>query len=287
MKRVGEVGTWVIFGLVVIAALSTFLPWHDPQLPGSVQLTVLEGGGRTRTLRAVKPLCEYLSQQLRRSVVPKVVTASELPGELSKARLFLLPATLLADSTGFEILARAKGPGLDAAYERPYLVFPQGKRWFELAKPRLILGDSWSWMGGKGASKYLADHGHPLDSGFSEVASGHDVYDHEEALCALAHGGYDLAIVRESDLRRAIEDGIIDPKRFSFGPAGPPGGGIVLAAAPSISNAARRSLRSAALNLDAFRFDNKHMPAALALSGLALLGIDGFVPDRPFPNLRP
>jgi ABC-type phosphate/phosphonate transport system substrate-binding protein len=287
MRRIGEGGTWILFGLVVAAALSTFLPWHDPELPGSLQLTVLEGGGTMKTARAVRPLCEYLSQQLRRSVVPKVVTASELQEELAKARLFLLPASLLADSSRFTILARAKGPGLDAAYDRPYLLFPRGKRWFEMEKPRLILGDSWSWMGGKGAKEYLAAHGHTLEAGFSVVDAGHNVYDHEEAICAVVHGAYDLAVVRESDLRLAIEEGIIDPRRFGFGPAGPAGGGIVLAAAPSLSLSAQRSLRSAALNLDTFRFDNKHLPAALALSGLALVGIEGFVPDHPFPNLRP
>ena len=286
MRRVGEAGTWVIFSLVVLVALSTFLPLREPQIPGTFTLAVIEGQGETRMLAGVRPFCSYLGDELRRAVVPQIVDAVFLKEGAMGAHLILAPRELLPEGGSFQILAWAKGSGMGAAHERPYVVVPRGTHWESLRAPRLILGDRWTWAGGRGAAEFLAERGHPLDGGFSEVAAGHDIYDHTEALAALAHGAFDLAVVRESDLRRAVETGIIDPHRFTFGPAGPPGDGIALAASHELADRARRKVRAAALDLSVFGFDRKHLPAGAALSGLAVLGIEGFVPDRFFPELR-
>ena len=285
MKGLGEAGTWIIFALVVAAALSTFLPLQGPQMPGTLRLAVLEGPGTARTLSGVNSFCSYLSEEIRRTVKPVVVRAPELQDGFGGAHVVLVPAELMP--SGWEVLAWVKGEGMGAAHDRPYVVYPKSQDWAELPAPRLILGDRWTWAGGQGAVAYLQKRGHPLEGGFSRVEAGVDIYDHTPVLAALVYGAFDVAVVRESDLRRAVRAGWVDPERFVFGPAGPAGNGLVLAASTALGSGARGKVRTAALNLSTFGFDRKHLPAAAALNGLAILGIEGFVPDRIFPSLLP
>ncbi len=284
MKLVGQAGTWVMFALVVAAALSTFLPLQESHLPGALQLAVVDGPGPDRTRAAVTFFCSYLSEEVRRAVHPVVVDAESVRRGANGSHLVLAPAELVPE--GWEVLAWAKGSGMGAAHERPYLVSRRGEDWASLKAPRIILGDRWTWAGGRGAQAYLRERGHPLPEGFGKVDAGSNVFDHTQALAVLVHGGFDLAVVRESDLRRAIRAGWLDAREFVYGPAGPAASGIVLAASNVLGGRAKGRLRAAALNLSPFGFDRKHLPAAAALGGLAILGIESFVPDRPFPALR-
>lgn len=287
MTKVGESATWIIFTLVVLTAASTLLPLHDPEIPGALQVAVLNGPGSTRTEQALRPFCDYLSRALDLNTHPRSVSADELARGAGKAQLLLGPVELLPESDGYEVLAWVKGPGLRAEHERPYVVYPADSLWLKREDTRVILGDPWTWAGGAGAVEFLARHGRQLDSSFAERSAGHNAYDHMEAISAMAHGAFELALARESDLKRALDMGLVNEDQFRFEAAGSPGGGMALMAAPSLSKEARRQVRSAALSLDAYRFDPQHLMASSALTGLRTLGIEGFVPDRAFPNLRP
>jgi hypothetical protein len=203
------------------------------------------------------------------------------------AQILLGPVELLPEEEGYEVLAWVKGPGLRAEHERPCVVFRADSLWLKSASPRIILGDRWTWAGGLGAAEYLAKHGCPLSSAQVRWGYGQSAYDHLDAISAMVHGAFDLALARESDLKRAQEIGLVDEEGYRFEAVASPGGGMVLVAAPTLSRAARRQVRSAALSLDAYRFDPQHLMASSALTGLRTLGIEGFVPDHPFPNLRP
>lgn len=287
MSKLRVSTTWIIFLLVVLAAGSTLLPLGEPEIPGSLHLAVLEGPGPSDTERALKPFCDYLSRALGLNTQAHAVRAAELILGAKEAEILLGPIELMPKGEGYEVLAWVKGPGLRAEHERPYAVYPADSLWLRSEMPRVILGDPWTWAGGAGTAEYLEERGRSLAFSFSTKGAGHNAYDHLEAISAMAHGAYDLALARESDVKRALDMGLVDRERFRLESAGSPRGGFALVASPRLSDASRRQVRAAALNLDAYRFDPLHLMAASALSGLRSLGIEGFVPDRVFPNLRP
>jgi hypothetical protein len=286
--RIGERTTWILFTAVVLTAVSTLLPRQDPALPGVIRLHVLSGPGPAWTEKALRPLAVYLGERVRRSVQIKAVEEEVWDPRDARAHLLLAPVELLPrGASGYEVLAWLKGPGVGSAHQRPFVVFARSPLWHRLEKPRIILGDAHTWAGGRGAAAFLAEKGHPLPDGFAEVATGVNPYDHAEALAALAHGAYDLAVARESDVRRALAAGLLDEERWVVGPAGPPGGGVALLATPTLGENARRRVREALLELDHLRFDQQHLRAATVLEGLGLLGLEGFAPDEVLPSLRP
>ena len=162
---------------------------------------------------------------------------------------------------------------------------PRGEDWFAKSAPRIILGDSHSWAGGRGAADYLREHG--VEPRSARMASGGNVYDHREAIAALVHGAYDVAIVREADLEEALESGLVDRDAFLFGAAGEAQPCFALVASPQLAKGVRRSVRSAALNLDTLRFDQSSLRVRTVVAAMAQLRLAGFVPIEPLPNLRP
>ena len=108
-----------------------------------------------------------------------------------------------------------------------------------------------------------------------------------EAIAALVHGAFDLALIRETDLRRAVESGLIDLERFSYEPAGPAAPSFALLAGPRLSGRARNAAREAALNLDHYRFDRSQRRVAAVVAAMGQLGLSGFAPVEPLPALRP
>lgn len=280
--------TWVIAALVVATAASTLLPAGRAPAPGRVRFAVLEGPGRERTLQAVTPFAEYLGAAVRRAVLPAVIAGDRLGDAPVGFDLALVPASAAAAWPGAEVLAWVSRCRMSAGGCRAFVVFRRGDRvWHELRAPRVILGDRWSWSGGRGAVAYLREHGFELPQGFGEVAYGANPYDHTEALAALAHGAFDVAVACEADVRAAVDEGLLDARTIVFGPAGEPGRDFALVAAPSLAPRARSAIRDAALNLDLYRFESRNTRTALVLQALRGLGVEGFSPVEVLPSLRP
>jgi ABC-type phosphate/phosphonate transport system substrate-binding protein len=278
----------VIAALVVATAASTLLPAGRAPAPGVVRFAVLEGPGPERTLRAVEPFAEYLGFAVRRAVLPSVLSGDRLESGAADFDLALVPAEAASAWPGAEVLAWVSRCRMASAGCRAFVVFRRGERvWHELRAPRLILGDRWTWSGGRGASGYLREHGFELPGGFAKVAYGANPYDHTEALAALAHGAFDVAVACEADVRAAVDEGLLDAREIVFGPAGQPGRDLALVAAPSLAAPARRAIRDAALNLDLYRFETENLRAALVLQALRGLGVEGFSPVEVLPSLRP
>lgn len=284
----GERLTWILMGLIVLTAVSAVFPDPSPKLPGTIRFGVLAGAGSARTVRAVTPLADYLGLTVRRTVVPVVADADELRGNRGDFDLVLIPSTLVSSwSAGSTVLAWAKPQGRSRARTRPFALYPRDAPWDERAAPRVIFGDSLTWSGGAGSDGFLADHGFDRASAEGRTAHGVNPYDHLEAVAALVHGAFDLAIVRDADLYEALATGLVDRARFAFGPAGPARGGFVLMAGPTLSDAARRRIREAVLNLDLYQYDEANHRVRSVLASLTLLGLAGFVPDEVLPSLRP
>jgi ABC-type phosphate/phosphonate transport system substrate-binding protein len=283
----GERLTWVLGALVVATAVSAVFPRGGPQLPGMIRFGVLAGAGVVRTERALTPLTDYLGLAVRRAMRPEVVSVDRLRADAGGFDLALLPSTFLDSWGSGEVLAWGKPRGMPGARTRPYALFRRKDPWYDLDAPRVIFGDRFTWSGGAGSDAYLAEHGFGSHEELGGVQYGSDPYDHTESIAALVHGAFDLAIVRESDLREALETGLVDRSRFAFTPAGPAHGDFVLVAGATLSSSARRRIRDAVLNLDLYRYDETNQRVQAILASLDPLGLSGFVPDEVLPSLRP
>jgi ABC-type phosphate/phosphonate transport system substrate-binding protein len=284
----GERLTWILMGLVVLTAVSAIFPRQSPRLPGVIHFGVLAGAGSARTERALKPLASYLGMHVRRAIVPVVASSTSLRGNAGGYDLALVPSTFVSSwGAKSEVLAWAKHWGPSGARSQPYALHLRERPWHERARPRVILGDSLTWSGGVGSEDYLRSHGFDPAAAGDRVAHGVNPYDHEQAIAALVHGAFDLAVVRDTDLRGAVETGLVDRSRFAFGPAGPAEGGFVLVAGPTLSDSARRRVREAVLNLDLYQYDEANHRVRSILAALRPLGLAGFAPDEVLPSLRP
>lgn len=269
---------------VLALALWSVYPTGPTPIPGVLEMAVLQGRGELATSRALQPLADYLAASARRTVELKLVDSL---ADLHDADLALVPATFAESWQGSETLAWAKTLRATGSGSRPMFLYPRGEIWYEKPEPRLIYGDPHSWSGGRGAAEYLREHGLDPRSAPQRIRAARDVYDHQEAIAALVHGAYDVAIVRETDLLEAVGSGLVDRRDFAFGPAGPPKPCFALVASPQLVQATRRSLRSAALNLDTLRFDRSSLRVRNVLAAMAQLRLAGFVPVEPLPGLRP
>jgi ABC-type phosphate/phosphonate transport system substrate-binding protein len=269
---------------VLALALWSIYPTGPAPIPGVLEMAVLTGRGELATSRALQPLAEYLAASARRTVELKLVDSL---ADLHDADLALVPTTFAESWQGSETLAWAKTLMATGGGSRPMYLYPRSAVWFEKAEPRVIYGDPHSWSGGRGAGDYLRQNGFDPRVAKERVHAAVDVYDHREAIAALVHGAYDLAIVRETDLMEAVGSGLVDRREFAFGPAGPSKPCFALVASPQLAPAARRSLRSAALNLDTLRFDRSSLRVRNVLAAMAQLRLAGFVPVEPLPGLRP
>lgn len=275
--------TWILLALLLGAAATTILPDGNPDLPGRVELIALEGPGVAGTEHALAPFARYLGLGLRRSVGVQVVAAGALPppGEFELA---LMPARFAASREDVEVLAWSKPHGLGGADTRPLLVHRRGLDLTRVAAARIVVGDAHSFDPAA-VRGWLAEQG--LPGPFDGLATGSNPYDHSEALAALVHGAYDLAVVRESDLRQALDAGLVDRTDFAYLAAAPAGRGFALVAGPGLPAAARGRVRDAALNLDHLRYDPQSLRAHAVLEAMGKLGLDGFVPVEMLPSLRP
>jgi hypothetical protein len=223
---------------------------------------------------------------MRRSIELELLRGDHLPDRPESWDLALVPAPF-ADSEGEAIvLAWSKTRGRTGNRERPVLLHHRGDAWQALEAPRVVFGDSLTWQGGRGAWDHLRERGFASTSDFGRAHYGRNPYDHLEAIAALVHDAYDLAIVRETDLRDALASGLVDRGRFGFEPAGALRPTFVLLASPQLSADARERVRDAVLHLDDLRFERPRPAVDAVLHGLEELGLGGFVPNELLPRLR-
>jgi len=275
--------TWILLVLVLGAAVTTVLPSREPTLPGMLELAVLRGPGDLATSRALTPLADYLGLSLRRSIRVRVVAIDTLTNR-TDFDLALLPARLAVTHPTSDILAWSKPRGTGAADTRPLMVYRSGTKLASIALPRVIVGDASTFDPAK-VRGWLQAQG--VDASSGAPAFGHNPYDHSEALAALVHRAFDLAVVRESDLRVALDSGLVDRTQYAYLAVAPSAQGFALVAGPDLPTAARRKLRDAALNLDHLRYDPSSLRARGVLEAMGNLGLDGFVPAEILPSLRP
>jgi ABC-type phosphate/phosphonate transport system substrate-binding protein len=287
MREWSGKATWVIAALVVGTAVSTLLPIAAAPPSGTLRLGVLVGPGQERTARAVAPLAEYLGSALRRVVGVEVTSDEQLRSHPEAYDLALLPTQLVSAWPSAEVLAWANRCRPSGASCRPFVIFPRDRPWNTVPSPRVILGDRLTWAGGEGARAYFLKRGFRLPEDFGLVAYAANPYDHSEAIHALIHGAYDVAVAAEADVRAAAAAGLLDPARFESIAAGEAGNDFALVACASLPAKARRVARDAALNLDRFRFDPHNQRVAMVIEALQALGIEGFAPDVILPSLHP
>lgn len=269
--------------LLGVLALSVWSLWpgESAELPGMLRFGLYDGKGSLRTEQAVRPLVDYLGLAIRRSVRVSVFDDDVADERIQSCELLLLPAAFRENFPEFELLAHAKGHGRVGQLPRPVLVRTSD----ESRGGELIRGDAFAWRGDQELARALAERG--FTSVLDDYDSGHDPYDHAEALVALAHGAYAAALVRDGDLAAALADGVLESDGMSSEILGSRGPAFVLLAKRSLSDGTRRNLRRAALELDHLRLDDASLRVQAVLSALAGLGIHGFVPVEPFPELRP
>jgi ABC-type phosphate/phosphonate transport system substrate-binding protein len=273
--------------LVVATTISALVSGPPSELPGVLRLAVPEGAGNARTERALQPLRDYLAQSARRAIEVSVLPAEDLRQDQQHFDLALIPSTFL-DSWGerASILARLRTHSMMGLPSRPYWLSRSDVDWKQLAAPRIVFGDDVTWSGGAGSTEYLHESGFDDLSRFGKVTYGKNPFDHEEAIAALVYGAYDVAIVREADLRRAVDRGFVDRASFTTGPAGEPRADFLLVADVGLSRPARDRLREAVLNLDLYRFDQPNYRVMAILGALEVLGLEGFAPYEVLPSLR-
>lgn len=268
-------------------AIWSVYPTDDGQLPGTLRLAALSGPGNAATHRALDPFAQHLSAAARRAVLVELITPD---ADFKRLDLALLPSPLLSRWPEAEVLAWSKGAARVGGQTRPMFLHRRDRPWYELPDPKVIFGDRWSWGGCRGAWGYLKEHGfieRGSSTGGENYTYGLNPYSHAEAIAAVVHGAYDLAIIREEELLAALDGGLVNRGEYAFGPAGEFGGGFALVAGPSVNDRARRALRAAALNLDTLRFDESSLRVRTVLAALGQLHLDGFVPVEPLPGLRP
>jgi hypothetical protein len=241
----------------------------------------LDGPGELVTESAVRPFCDYLGLALRRGVRVHVLGAERLRERAASFDLMLVPRSLLPSLREHELLAWARGHGRAGQPAQSVLL----RRRSATGRNGLILGDALSWRDDTQVARLLQARG--VGDKLAEVATGHDVYDHTEALAAFAHGAYDAALVRDGDYVRALRDGLLDSGSIETELLGEAQHAFALVAGPRLSPRMQREVREAVLELDHLRFEEASLRGQLVLASLGRLRIDGFVPVEPFPSLRP
>jgi hypothetical protein len=266
---------------VLVLALWSIAPVGDPAVPGILSFALLDGPGELLTESAVRPLCDYLGLAVRRGVQVHVVQEKALRERAAAFDLLLVPRVLLPALPQHQVLAWARGHGRLGQAAQPVLV----RRRASGRQHQLILGDAISWRDDEAMANGLRARG--IEESPRAAASGHDVYDHSEALAAFAHGAYSAALVRDGDYVRALRDGVLDSGSIETELLGPPEHAFALVAGPRLSQRMQREVREAALELDHLRFEDASLRGQLVLAALSRLRIDGFAPVEPFPSLRP
>ena len=278
-----------LFLMVAVAGLAIWsaVPTRDVRLPGVLRVAVATGPGEFQTSRALAPLCDYLGLSVRRSMRPVSVLPEQLRAELSEYDLALIPSSWAQSWEGSEVLAWGKVRASGGFRSRPFVVTRRDHDWVETASPRVIFGDRYTWAGYAGALDYLRERSFDATDEGQSIAFGHNMYDHSEAIAALVHGAFDIAIVREADMRAALDAGLLRREAFAFEAAGELGVDFALVAGPSLSGGAKQSIREAALNIESLRYDKLSLRVKAVLGAMGQLGLEGFGPTEPFPAIRP
>jgi hypothetical protein len=165
------------------------------------------------------------------------------------------------------LISRVSAPAAD----RPWLSVPS----------RTVFGDSLSlvcraaWCEGDDAD------------GPDGVGWGTDPYDHRPVLVALRHGAYDHAVVRQWDAEAAVAEGCLPPDRWRLRTLSDPVPDVVVLASRRLSTGVRLELQQA-LAVVGRQLDRRHAGDPALVTGLGLLGLDGFnlLLARDFDRIR-
>ncbi|HKK70517.1 MAG TPA: hypothetical protein VKA86_04815 [Candidatus Krumholzibacteria bacterium] len=270
----------ILLLVVLVTTVWALFPLHEPQLPGILHLGVIGGEDPPVLDRSFRPLVSFLGRSVRRSGVVQVLTAEEIDGGEHGADLLLVPPGRI-QRDGYEVLAWTKPVGRVGVRTELVLVRRRGT----VGEPlRLGLGDR-DVLGGPAAGvRRLREGGMTVGD---EATVGTSPYCHDEMIAAFAHGAVDAIVVRRTDLDRALGAGLLEGETLRIESLGEASPRFALVAGPSLSEPARRELRSRALTLDHLRLNPNHGQAKAVALSLAHVGIGGFAPLEPFPNLRP
>jgi hypothetical protein len=270
----------ILLAVVLVTTVSALFPLHEPRLPGTLHLGVIGGEDPPTLERSFRPLVSYLGRSVRRTGVIDVLTPEEIDGGGHGADLLIVPPGRI-DREGYEVLAWTKPVGRVGTGNGLVLVRRQGSVEGRL---RLGLGDRDVLGGPEDSARLLGERGLPVGT---DVVVGTSPYRHDEMIAAFAHGAVDAIVVRRTDFDGALGAGVLDGDTLRVEPLGEDAPRFALVAGPSLSIPARRELRTRALTLDHLRLNPNHGMANTVALSLGRVGIGGFAPVEPFPNLRP
>ena len=280
-RLVRSVPPWVLLlAILVVTAVWSLIPLYGPTLPGTLRLGVVPGEDPAVLHRAFAPLADYLGRSVRRSGRVQVLDAGVLARGHGADLLLVAPGAV--DRAGYEVLAWSKPVGR-VRLRSPLL-------WVRSVDApedslRVGYGDATLRDDANAGLAALLARGLPIDR--DAVVVGSSPYRHDEILVLLGHGALDAVVVRREDLDRGFGAGLVDAGRVRIESLGEAPPRFVLLAGPSLSEPARRRIRTQALNLDHFRLNPNHGSAAAVTHALGQVGLGGFAPVEPFPNLRP
>lgn len=255
---------------VVAVAISALLPFDSPRRPGTLHLGLPLVASDPRLQEYGQVLADHFGRALRRSA--RVVALGPVPGPEAVFDLALLPSGTAHDLRA--VLARARSSEAPETSVRLVWVHRVGDAGVEGSSIRVIAGDSTLAGGPVAVGRLLDARGVGPDR--RVLRTGHDVFDHAEAIAALIHGAYDLALLREGEIDAAVRRGWCAKGEFVEEPTDIVAPAFVLVAGTGLSEHSRRRLARAARDLDAAPGGGGGGHSDRVGRALRALGLSGF-----------